>query len=95
MDSTYAIGIGLFVAGLILHVLVSVRKRRSTVNANDHSVAVGGSNFGNINNVNSATSKSDSPGGGHHSALTLVAIVVELSGIAVTLWHAAHLAHRT
>ena len=88
------VGIAMIVIGTILLVVSLVRRKRVTVQASN-GIAIGGS----VNNstVNNSTvisqSRSSTPQtkrGGH--GLTIVAIVVELVGIAVTLWHASHMA---
>jgi hypothetical protein len=59
------------------------------VEASSGSVAVGGKNTGSIKNTNIGAP----PAAVHGShGLTKLAIGVELVGIAVTLWHAWHLA---
>ncbi|MBB5498682.1 hypothetical protein [Paraburkholderia sp. MM5384-R2] len=75
------LGIGAIVAGVILFFL-SIRQQQK-VSASGGSIAVGGKNTGTITNTNTA-------GSGHgagHSVLTILAIVVELAGIAATVWH--------
>jgi hypothetical protein len=74
------VGVLLFAAG---------RRKRSSAVASNGSVAVGGNNSGSIINVNQPSAP-PSHSGSH--GLTIAAIVVELFGIGVTLWHAYHLA---
>jgi len=83
------VGLGLVVVGVLLFV-AGQRKRRSTVSSNS-SVAVGGNNSGSIVNVNQSSAPA-AHSGGH--GLSIAAIIVELIGIAVTLWHAFHLASK-
>lgn len=82
------VGAALMLAGVLLFVLG--RRKRGTAVSSNGSVSVGGDNSGSIVNINQ-TSGSPKHGGGH--GLTIVAMVVELIGIGVTLWHAYHLAH--
>ena len=86
--SGYLFGIGLMIAGAVLFFLGRGRSKRSSVHASNGSVAVGGNNIGPITNINQ-THKEHSAGG--HS-ITVLAIVVELVGIAVIVWHTMHLA---
>ncbi len=86
--SGFWIGVGLMVLGIVL-LLVS-RGRARQVAASGGSVAIGGDNMGNVSNVNVGGAHSQSHGHG----LTYAAIGVELVGIAVTLWHAWHLASK-
>jgi hypothetical protein len=81
-------GLGLIVMGPSLFV-ASRRKRAGTAAANG-SVAVGGHNSGPIFNANVNHSVLKSGHSGGHT-ITIVAILVELAGIAVTLWHTHHL----
>ena len=82
------VGIGLMAVGGVLFFAVGRRKQSSAV-ASNGSVAVGGNNSGPIVNINQPSAP-PSHSGGH--GLTIAAIIVELAGIAVTFWHAYHLA---
>ncbi len=64
------------------------RRKQSSAVASNGSVAVGGNNSGSIVNINQPSAP-PSHSGGH--GLTIAAIIVELVGIGVTLWHAYHL----
>jgi hypothetical protein len=86
---TYIVGLGLMVAGAVLFLVGKLRTKRATVHASKGSVAVGGDNAGQITNVNVGSHNKKSAG---ESGLTLTAIVVEIIGIIVTIWHALHLA---
>ncbi len=81
------LGIGLIVLGALLFAVA--RRKTSSATASQGSVAVGKNNSGQIVNVNQQSSP-PTHSGGH--GLTVIAIVVEVVGIAVTLWHAFHLA---
>lgn len=81
------VGLGLMVVGVLLF-SVGRRKRSSAVSS-EGSVAVGGNNSGSIVNINHISAP-PSHSGGH--GLTIAAIIVELVGIGVTLWHAYHMA---
>ena len=85
----YFLGIGLMVVGAVLFYFGRVRAKRISVHANSGSVAVGGNNSGAIVNTNI-----NQPDKGHTSghAITVIAILVELAGIAVTVWNAISLA---
>lgn len=63
------------------------------VGRDDRSVHVGGSNTGLIN-TGSIGGGDEERHGGHSHWLTIIAMLVELAGIAVTLWHAFHLASK-
>jgi len=84
----YAIGIGLAFAGVLIFIIGRLRSKRVSVRASSGSVAVGGSSSAPITNINVDSHKNTEPGHG----LTVVAIVVEIIGIAVVIWHAIHLA---
>lgn len=87
MDSGIYVGLGLIIAGALIFLLGRGRSKRTDVRASHGSVAVGGNNAGQINNINVGQS-SQAHGGGH--AITILAAIVELVGIAVTVWHAMH-----
>lgn len=80
------VGLGLMVVGVLL--FAAGRRKRSSAVASNGSVAVGGNNSGSIVNINQP-SATPSRSGGH--GMTTAAIIVELIGIGVTLWHAYHL----
>jgi hypothetical protein len=86
----YSIGIGLVIAGALIFVVGRLRSKRVSVRASSGSVAVGGNSTAPITNVNVDSHKDQGPGHG----MTVVAIVVEIIGIAVVIWHAIHLATR-
>ena len=88
MDSGIYVGLGLIIAGALIFLIGRGRSKRTDVRASHGSVAVGGNNAGQINNVN--VGQSSKAHGGH--AITILAAIVELVGIAVTVWHAMHLA---
>lgn len=86
-----AVGVVLIVIGLAFFIAVIVRSKKVSVSAIQGSMAVGGNNSGVMQNVNQGSApplltKS------HGHGLTLLAIVVEVVGIGVTVWHALHLA---
>jgi hypothetical protein len=65
--------------------------KRSSVNASGGSVAAGGDISGSITNINTSSQKEHIRGG---HGVTVLAIIVELIGIAVMIWHVRHLAGR-
>jgi hypothetical protein len=81
------VGLGLMVVGILLFA-VGRRKRSSTVSSNG-SVSVGGNNSGSIVNINQPSAP---PNHSNGHGLTIMAMIVELVGIGVTLWHAYHMA---
>ncbi len=82
-------GIALMILGVAIFIFGKMYSRKSVI-AQNGSVAVGGNNFGNINNFN-LHAKAEK--GSHSShAVAAIAIVVELAGIGVTIWHAMHMA---
>ena len=83
------VGLGLMALGIVLFVVSRSRSKTVRVEASGGSVAVGGKNRGSITNLNVGAPRAAS----HAShSLTYVAIGVELVGIAVTIWHAWHMA---
>jgi hypothetical protein len=85
----YLIGIGLMIAGAVLFFFGRAQSKRTSVHASSGSVAVGGNNSGTITNTNISQTNKLHSAGGH--GITVLAIVVELAGIAVTIWHVMHL----
>ena len=83
------VGLALMGLGIVLFVVGRSTSKTSRVEASGGSVAVGGKNTGSITNLNVGAPPVAARGS--HS-LTYVAIGVELTGIAVTLWHAWHMA---
>jgi hypothetical protein len=88
----YMIGIGLILLGIVLFLIGRRPSRRNTVSADRGSIAIGGSAYGPVTNLNAGTDKEHSASSGHR--ITILAIFVEIAGIAVTVWHALHLAAR-
>lgn len=86
------LGIGLMIAGGVLFGMGRRFSQRTVVKASGGSVAVGGSSTAPITNVNVNSHNQNSAHGGH--ALTVVAIFIEIIGIAVVIWHAWHLTGR-
>lgn len=87
-----AAGIAIIVIGTVLLAVSLMRRKRITVQASN-GIAIGG-NVENSTVINQPPApKPQTKHGGH--GLTIVAIVVELVGIAVTLWHASHMASLT
>jgi hypothetical protein len=74
------------VLGVLLFAVA--RRKTSSATASQGSVSVGNNNSGQVVNINHQSSP-PAHSGGH--GLTLIAIFVEVVGIAVTLWHAFHL----
>jgi hypothetical protein len=89
--SSLFLGIGLMIVGIVLIVVGRPGGTKSTVSASGGSVAVGRDSIGPITNVSIAAS-SPKPSG--HHIVTTIGIIVELVGIAVTIWHAIHLSAR-
>jgi hypothetical protein len=88
MDSTLiglVAGIVLIVIGTSLLIVSLLRRKRVTVQANG-GIAIGGG----VKNSTVVNRSAPPKHGGH--GLTVIAIVVELVGIVVTLWHAYHMA---
>lgn len=91
------IGIALMLLGAVLFA-VAIYKKTSVntkrVGHDDRSVNVGGSNHGFINtgSIGNQAPPPEAAPHGHSSSLVIISIVVELTGILVTLWHAYHLA---
>ncbi len=83
------VGLALMALGIVLFFIGRSKSKTVRVEASSGSVAVGGKNTGSITNLNVGTPPSAEHG--VHS-LTYLAIVVEIVGIAVTLWHAWHMA---
>lgn len=83
------VGLAMMVLGVVLLLAGRSKSKTVQVGASSGSVAVGGNNKGPITNTNIGT-----PPATEHGShwLTKLAIGVELVGIAVTLWHAWHLA---
>ena len=88
----YIVGIGLIALGIVLFLIGRRPSRRSTVSTDRGSIAIGGSAYGPITNLNTGAGREHS--GSAHHRITILAIVVEIAGIAVTIWHALHLAAR-
>lgn len=86
---TLYVGLGLMALGLVFFVAARISKNQSTAQASNGSVAVGRDNSGPITNI--SVGKGEKAHHGGHG-LTIAAIIVELAGIGVTLWHAYHMA---
>ncbi len=83
------VGLTLMALGIVLFFIGRSKSKSVRVEASGGSVAVGGKNTGSITNLN--VGPTPPVAHGSHS-ITYLAIGVELVGIAVTLWHAWHLA---
>jgi len=83
------IGLALMGLGIVLFSVGRSKSKIVRVEASSGSVAVGGKNTGSITNVTVST---PSPAAHGSHSLTYLAVGVELVGIAVTLWHAWHMA---
>lgn len=79
------VGITLMVVAVLIYLAGRSKSKAVWVAAKNGSVAVGGKSSGPITNLNVGA---PAPHGTHW--LTIVAIIVELVGIAVVLWHAWH-----
>jgi hypothetical protein len=86
--SIYFVGGGLVILGALLLLIGRHRSRRSSVSASRGSIAIGGNTYGSVSNVNTAPDKGH--GIGEHW-ITIVAIITELAGIAVIIWHTSHM----
>lgn len=83
------LGLVLMALGIVLFFIGRQKSRTVRVVASGGSIAVGGKNTGSITNLNVGTP----PPAAHGThLLTYAAVGVELVGIAVTLWHAWHMA---
>ena len=80
------LGVGLMVAGGVGLLIGFYRAKPS---ASSGSVSVGRDNRGTIYNTNIGTPTPSSHS--NHNVLTYISILVEIVGIAVTIWHATHL----
>lgn len=85
------LGLALMAVGAVLFWIARSRSKAVRVEASGGSVAVGGNNSGTINNLNSGA---PTPAAHGSHWLTYLAIAVEVAGIAVTLWHASHMASK-
>jgi hypothetical protein len=83
------VGVCLIFVGVAIFFFGRGRSKRISVLATRGSVAVGGNNSGTITNTNVNRTSKEVSSGGH--ALTVLAILVELVGIAVIVWHTLHL----
>lgn len=83
------VGLALMALGIVLFFIGRSKSKTARVEASSGSVAVGGKNTGSITNLNIGAPPTAAHGS--HS-LTYWAIGVEMVGIAVTLWHAWHMA---
>ena len=82
-------GFALMVLGFVLFLVGRSRSKTIRIEASNGSVAIGGKNSGSITNTNIGAI----PIAPHRSHwLTVVSIIVELSGMAVVIWHAWHFA---
>jgi uncharacterized membrane protein len=85
----YPVGVALIVSGFMLIVWDRFRAKTSTIKADTGTVRIGRDNTGSV--VNTTTVHAPEKPHGH--ILSVLGIVVEIFGIAVTIWHAMHLAH--
>ena len=83
------VGLALMALGIVLFFIGRSKSKTLRVEASSGSIVVGGKNTGSITNLNIGAPPTAAHGS--HS-LTYWAIGVELVGIAVTLWHAWHMA---
>jgi hypothetical protein len=88
--NTLTLAVILIVAGIILFIIGRRGpKVGSSTMATGGSVAVGGSSSGPITNFNAGSGHGEKHVG---HTITVIAIIVEVIGIAVVIWHAFHLA---
>jgi hypothetical protein len=84
------IAVILIIAGIVLFITGRRgSKNGASTTAIGGSIAVGGSSSGPITNINEGSGHGEKHGG---HAITIIAIIVELIGIAVAIWHAFHVA---
>jgi hypothetical protein len=87
--SWYLLGGGLIALGLVLF-FIGRRSGGRSISAKRGSIAIGGSSYGPVTNIQSVSQKATEPSGEHW--ITMLAIITELVGIGITIWHASHLA---
>jgi hypothetical protein len=75
------------VLGVVLFLIGRFRSKHPNVHASSGSVAVGGNNSGQIINTNVGQRESRDLAG---STVTIVAMLVELVGIGLAVWHLTH-----
>ena len=85
----YPVDAALIMLGVTLISWGRLRARTSTVKTSTGTVKIGRDNTGSV--VNTTTVHAPEKSHGH--ILTVLGIVVEIFAIAVTIWHAVHLAH--
>jgi hypothetical protein len=85
----YPVDVALIVLGLMLIIWGRLRAKTSTIKTDTGTVTIGRDNTGSV--VNTTTVHAPEKPHGH--ILTVLGIVVEIFAIAVTIWHAVHLAH--
>ena len=88
----FLLGIGLMVVGGVLLLFGRSHNKRVSVHASGGSVAIGGSNSGTITNTNTNINQPNKSHGGGHKTIAMIGALIELIGIAVTVWHAMHMA---
>jgi hypothetical protein len=88
--TTLILGIALMILGVVLFLVGRKGSKSTSVRASGGSIAIGGSNSGQITNINSHSHNKDGHGG---HGVTVIAIIVEIIGIVVVIWHAIHLSH--
>jgi hypothetical protein len=86
---TLLLGIALMIGGFFLFFTGRNGSKKNSVSASGGSVAIGGSNRGQLTNINVGSPQRQHQGG---HGITILAIVVEIIGIGVVIWHALHLA---
>lgn len=85
----YPVDIALIVLGFVLILWGRSRSKTSTIKTNTGTVSIGRDNTGSVVN----TTTIHAPDKSHGQFLMTVGTIVEIFGIAVTIWHAVHLAH--
>jgi hypothetical protein len=88
--SGYLLGGGLIALGLVFFFIGRRSGGGKSISANRGSIAIGGSSYGPVTNIQSVSQKATERSGEHW--ITVVAIITELVGIGITIWHAYHLA---
>lgn len=83
------LGLMLVVVGVVLLCAVVASSKKGRASAVNGSVAVSGDVQGGISNIQANRS---AKGSGHSRVLTITAVVVEIVGIVVVIWHALHMA---
>ncbi len=83
----YLFGLGLVAIGVVLHLVGRGLSKGRAVSASHGSIAIGGNSSGPIVNTNTEANRGEGLG---HNWIHIIAIITEVAGITVTVWHASH-----